>query len=681
MTAIASSVAAGISFLRLNAPPVNTLTPALLDELRAAVRLANTDANVRGIVIVGTPEHFSAGADVAIFRDIRDDADAIRISRVFQEAFQEIEDSVKPVVAAVAGKMMGGALELAMACHARVCAPGTVFSMPEVNLGINPGAGGTQRLPRLIGVEAALKMLLTGQPIKADEALKLGLVDAVCEAGDSLEKAAGVRVLAGSASPQKTRDRSPANASFTEAEKLVARSRPELIAASVVLECVCTGVEKSFDAGLRAEQEGFARCMATPATRNKIHVFFATRDTAKVQELAGIASHPVSRVAVIGAGSMGTGIAQAILMAGLPVTSLDENPTALQNCRRRIEESLQKRVAQGRLSPERLAATMKLLTTTSDWNALAGSDFVIEAVFEDVAVKRGVLANLERVVGDNAIIASNTSTISFDALAEGMRRPQRLAGLHFFNPAHAMPLVEVIRHSAAAPETVATALRFAKVIRKTPVLVRNREGFIVNRIFLPYVKEAFWLLEEGAEPEAIDAAMTAFGYPMGPLTLMDMAGNDIFVHADAVLCKAFPQHGPTPAVVAELVRRKMSGQKSSAGVYLYAKGDHQRRPNPVTQEIIAAVRQRTGKPARAISAEEITQRLVLRMVAEAFRVLEEGIVQRASDVDAAMVLGTGFPDWRGGVLKYARDLGMAGVRRQLEDLAGRFGERFALPAG
>lgn len=677
MSCIASSMAGGVCVLRLNTPPVNTLSIELLDELRAAVRTANADVGIGAIVITGTPDHFSAGADVALFRDIKTNEDAVRISRAFQEAFQEIEDSVKPVTAAVAGKMMGGALELAMACHYRVCTGGTVFSMPEVNLGINPGAGGTQRLPRLIGVEAALKMLLTGQSINATEAQKLGLVDTVCEAAELLARAVGVQAPACSVPLRKTRDRSPANFLFAEAEKLVARSRPELVAASVILDCVRAGVEQSYDAGLQSERDGFARCMATLATRNKVRVFFATRDTGKVPDLANAPSRPVTRVAVIGMGSMGTGIAQAVLQAGLPVVVLDENAAAVQKGQQRIRESLEKRVAQGKLAPQRCAAMLKQLSAAVASSEISQADFVIEAVFEDVAVKRAVLGSIERAVGGDAIIASNTSTISFDVLAEGMRRPQRLVGLHFFNPAHAMPLVEVIRHATAAPETVATALRFAKTLRKTPVLVRNREGFIVNRIFLPYLNEAFLLLEDGAEPEAIDRAMVAFGFPMGPLTLIDMAGNDILVHCDVVLTKAFPHFGPTPAIVTELVARRMLGQKTGAGVYRYEKGNPNPQPNPAAQEIIAGARQRGGKSPRTINTNEITQRLVLRMAAEAFRVMEEGIVQREGDVDAAMVLGTGFPDWRGGVLKYARDIGLGTVLNELEILRKQLGERFA----
>jgi 3-hydroxyacyl-CoA dehydrogenase len=681
MSSIDFSVTEGRCVLRLNNPPVNTITLSMLEEFRSALRRANADDSVRSLVITGMPGHFSAGADVGLFHGIKTAEDAGRLSRVFQEAFQEVEDSAKPVAAAVAGKMMGGALELAMACHVRVCERGTMFSMPEVNLGINPGAGGTQRLPRLVGVEAALKMLLTGQALNATEAAAVGLVDEVCDAPDLVACAA--RLLAAN-TLRKTRDRTDKvsdcaanDIAFAQAAKRIAGTRPELIAPSVILEAVRIGLEKSFDAGLRAEQELFARCMDTLATRNKIHVFFATRDTAKVPDLGEAQSRPVARVAVIGMGLMGTGIAQAVTQAGLPVIVTDENPAALQNGQERIRGSLQKRVAQGKLSPERAAAMVKLLSATTDWHEVARADLVIEAVFEDVDVKRSVLGTVERLASDETIIASNTSTISLDVLAAGMRQPERFIGLHFFNPAQVMPLLEVIRRDSTAPEAVATALRFAKAIRKTPVLVRNREGFIVNRIFIPYLEEAFWLLEDGADAEAIDQAMVAFGFPMGPLTLTDMAGMDILVHAAALLGRAFPRHGQISPVATTMVEHGLLGQKRGAGVYLYAKGDHAPRRNPATEEILAQVRQRGGKSPRVVSAGEITQRLVLRMVAEAFYVLEEGLVQRESDVDAAMVLGTGFPDFRGGVLKYARDIGLKNVLTQLRILTNQLGDRFA----
>lgn len=675
MSFLESTEAGAFRVLRLNHPPVNALTPALLDELVAAIAAANAEPQVQGIVITGAADHFSAGADVGLFRDLTTAEDAKHLCRLFQVALQKVEDSAKPVIAAVAGKMMGGALELAMACHIRVCDPRTLFSMPEVNLGINPGAGGTQRLPRLIGVEAALKMLLTGRPVNAAEALKLGLVS------DSSGSPDWSGILS-RATPRKTRDciekiadRAVNEAAFAQANKQIAGTRPELVAPALILEAVRVGVEESFEQGLQAEQELFARCMDSLATRNKIHVFFATRDTAKTPDLGDAPARPVERVAVIGMGSMGAGIAQAVLQAGLPVVVTDENPAALERGQERIRDSFRKQVEQGRMMPERLEATLARLSSSREPAEIAKADLIIEAVFEDVAVKQGVLGSVERLAGEQIVIASNTSTISLDLLAAPLRHPERLVGLHFFNPAHRMPLVEVIRRDGTAPGAVAAAIRFAKAIRKTPVLVWNREGFIVNRIFVPYLAEAFRLLEEGAEPGAIDQAMLAFGFPMGPVTLTDMAGVDILFHTANLLHQAFPRHGAAPQSTAMLVERGFVGQKRGAGVFLYAEGDRTARPNPALADILEASRQ--GRPARAFTAEEITQRLVMRMVSEAFYVLEEGIAQRESDIDAAMVLGTGFPDFRGGVVKYARDRGLKNVLDELEILTNQNGERFA----
>jgi 3-hydroxyacyl-CoA dehydrogenase len=671
-----------VCVLRLNAPPVNTITFTLLEELSAAMRRANQDAAVRGIVLTGDQNHFSAGADVNIFREIATADDAVRASRVFQEAFQEVEDSPKPIVAAVAGKVMGSALELAMACHFRVCAKGTTFSMPEVTLGINPGAGGTQRLPRLIGPEAALKMLLTGEAISAGEALALGLVDAICdEAGAKALLQSGRPALKTRERAEKVRDASAKDAAFRWAESLLKNVRPEIIAPRNILEAVKTGIEGSFEAGLRAEQEVFSECMNTLATRNKIYLFFATRETSKVDARFAVSHEEkpteIRRAAVIGLGAMGTGIAQAIITAGIPVVVRDENESAARKGMDRISSSIQKRVEQGKLSPQRAKETLGLISATTQWEPIAGADLVVEAVFEDAQVKRSVIAKLEKVCSSNAIIATNTSTISLDVLAEGMKRPERFIGMHFFNPAHRMPLVEVIWRDASQKGIIAAAMKFAKVIRKTPVLVKNREGFLVNRIFIPYLKEAFWLWEEGADPRAMDSAMVEFGFPMGPLTLADMAGLDILAHVDRVMSKVFPSHGCLSPVAIRLVEQGHLGQKSGAGVYKYEKGDYTPHRHDVGERILAKVRRQSGRTPREVGKDEITERLTLRMVNEAFYVLEEGIAQRESDIDAAMVLGTGFPDFRGGVLKYARDLGLSTVLNRLERLEKRFGERFS----
>ena len=675
-------VSDGICVLRLSSPPLNTISLDLLKDLTAAVDRANADDDVEAIVITGSPTHFSAGADINLFRKLASPRDAAELSRVFQEAFQHVEDSSKAVAAAVAGKVMGSALELPMACHFRVCAEATTFSMPEVNLGINPGAGGTQRLPRLIGPEAALDMLLSGSPVGADAARDLGLVDAVCPA-DSLVACATDVIRSGGA-PRKTRERTDrvsdaaaVQAALEKAETMLERVNPELVAPSKIAEAVKRGLSDSFEAGLRAEQVVFARCMSTLGTQNKIYVFFATRETGKISEQADAEPRPIARAAVIGMGSMGTGIAHALLIGGVPVVVLDENEDVLRKGTERIADSVRKRVAQGKLSEQRCDRMLGLLSTSTDWANLAQADLVIEAVYEDVEVKRSVARAIEDACGDDTIIATNTSTINLDDIAQGMAHDERLIGMHFFNPAHRMPLVEVIRRETTPNGVIATAMAFAKTIRKTPVLVRNREGFLVNRLFVPYLKEAFWLLEDGAKAADIDRAMAEFGFAMGPLVLIDMAGIDILVHTDGVMSRVFPRHGRVSPIATRLVERGDLGQKTGSGVYKYEKGEYTPYPNDQTETLIAEVQRELGGQPREVDAFEITQRLVLRMLNEAFYVMEEGAVQRASDIDAAMVLGTGFPDFRGGPVKYAQDIGVDNLMMQIRDLEQRFGERFS----
>jgi 3-hydroxyacyl-CoA dehydrogenase len=458
---------------------------------------------------------------------------------------------------------------------------------------------------------------------------------------------------------------------------LVDKVRLEIVAPRKIIEAVRVGLEESFEAGLVKEQQAFAECMATPATRNKIYLFFATRQAGKAPELAGVPPAPVARAAVVGMGSMGTGITQALITAGVTVVVRDEDDSALARGIGRIRSSLDKRAAQGKLAPEQAESMLSLVVTTSGWQEMADADFVIEAVFEDVQVKRSVIRRLEDICAAGTIIATNTSTISLDVLAEGMRHEGRLIGMHFFNPAHRMPLVEIISREATLPGTVATALELAKRLRKTPVLVRNREGFLVNRLFIPYLKEAFWLLEDGADAPAIDAAMVEFGFAMGPLALSDMAGLDVLVSTDRVLSRAFPRHGCLSLIAARLVEAGHLGQKTASGVYRYEEGDYTPRFSQAAQAIIAQVRAETGRTRRKIRGDEITQRLVLRMVGEAFYVLQEAVARCEADLDVAMVLGTGFPDFRGGVLKYARDLGLESVLVQLRRLAEQFGERFS----
>jgi len=677
------NVADNICTLRLNAPPVNTFTFELLEQLRSAISRANEDDNVRGIILVGDEKHFSAGADVNIFEKITSAAQAIEISRVFQDAFAVVEDSAKPVVAAVAGKVMGSALEAACACHFRVCTPTAKFSMPEVRLGINPGAGGTQRLPRLIG-PAALKMLLAAETINAKQAMQLGLVDAISQDADLVATARKLldthpQPVKTSTRTDKISDSDACSAAVAWAKQFIGRGRPEIIAPRKILEAVKTGIDESFQAGLTAEQRAFAECMGTLATRNKIYVFFAVRKTAKAPDLADAKPALIKTTAVVGMGSMGTGIAHALIIAGLPVVVFDRDRAMLEKGLAQITGSVEKRVAAGKLSSARAEQMLALISTATDSHDIAGADLVIEAVFENVPTKQAVIAEIENACSAQAIIASNTSTLSLDALAENMKHPDRLVGLHFFNPAQRMPLVEVIKRDSTPANTIATALSFAKRIRKTPVLVANSTGFLVNRIFIPYFKEAFYLLEDGADPRAIDAAAVAFGFPMGPLTLIDMAGLDILVFTDEVMRRAFPRHGPLSEIAATLVERGCLGQKTGSGLYKYQKGDYTRHDNRQAQDIIADVRDKSNIAPGEVDKKDIIERLVLRMVNEALYVMNEQIAQRRSDVDAAMVLGAGFPDFRGGVLKYAGDLGIETVKNRLEALAEKHGPRFQPP--
>jgi 3-hydroxyacyl-CoA dehydrogenase len=482
---------------------------------------------------------------------------------------------------------------------------------------------------------------------------------------------------------EKIQDAAANRAAFAKADKLIAAVRPEIIAPRKIAEAVRTGIEVSFEAGLRCEQVAFSQCMATLAAQNKIYLFCASRQAAKNVEKPGQcgaespAATRIVRAGVLGMGTMGTGIAQTLVAAGVSVTACDESQAALDRALQKIRDSLSGRVRQGKLTAAQAEQMTGRLRVTTDWQSLADAQLVVEAVFEDAQVKRASIARLEKVCPAETLIATNTSTLNLDLLAADMQRPERLVGMHFFHPAQQMPLVEIIRREATPPQVVAAAVRFARTLGKTPVLVRNREGFLVNRLFVPYLKEAFWLLEEGVEPAAIDRAMVDFGFAMGPLVLIDMSGLDILVLTDAVLRSAFPQHGPLSSIALRLVESGCLGQKSGSGVYRYEKGDRTPHASDVATEIIAKARCERGDSPAVKRSEEIVSRLVLRMVAEAFRVIEEGIVERPADIDVAMVLGTGLADFRGGVLKYACDMGLDRVLDRLQEFAGTSGQRYS----
>lgn len=675
------TTAGGVALLTFDNPPLNVLTPELLDTLCRAVDRANGDPDVKGIVITGTPDHFTSGMDINIFREMKNPEEAEKLSGRVQSVFGHIEASEKPVAAAMAGMVMGGALECALAARFRVCTTTTRCSMPEITLGILPGAGGTQRLPRLVGPEKAFGMMLSGRPVAADDALAAGLVDAVTEPSKLLDTARRM-VLSGDIPERSGRrtgnisDTVRNEAAFESAGKTACKVHPEIIAPHKIIQAVRTGITGSFEAGLESERKGFAACMATTAAKNRISNFFASRATAKVDELASVKPSSVATVAIIGMGTMGSGIAQTFAAADKTVLVSDIDRAHAEKGVAVIEKSLARKVSRGFLNREKADAILGRIIISDEWKRLAEADLVIEAVVEDTAIKQALFETIGAVCTPETVIASNTSTIDLDLFAEKLPRPERLVGMHFFNPAHSMPLVEVIRRKESDPAVVATVLHLTGELRKTPVLVNNSVGFVVNRLFIPYAAEAYRLLEEGAGPEEIDAAMTGFGFPMGPLALIDMTGIDILAFTTAQLCAAFPRHIPLPAVAAKLVDEGLLGQKSGCGVYRYEEGSRKPLPSGRTAEIIGEIKTSNTTPHRSFTREQITDRLVFRLVAEGFRVAEERVALREADIDVAMVLGIGFPDFRGGVIRFAHDRGLKNVIKKLESLASGYGERY-----
>lgn len=720
------TVANRLAVVRLNRPPAHLLDRPLLDRLSSILDQAMADDRIDLVLLRGDDRLFSGGADVELFHGIRSPADAVALSTCFQNAFQQIEDSPKPVVAALAGHVLGGALELAMACHARIAAPQTRFSMPEVHLGINPGAGGTVRLPRLIGLQPALEMLLTGAAIDAQTALDRGLIDVIaephqwlaaaesqfstCAARAPSEVRAGDRLANRRTSRRDDRLGSAAErqTAWRWADDVVARCRPELIAPREILETVRLSVEESSATGFRAEGVAFARCMATAATQDKIYLFMARKAADKSPRIAPAAtvavfpqtdaarrpqsdttahpksnaaallSPPIRRAAVVGLGTMGAGIVQALAEAGIDVVGIDPSAAAVAAARTRIEQSWQRRRTQGKLDPQKHEEVASRLRLTVAVEPDSSCDLLIEAVVEDPTLKREVLARGEAAVTPEGVVATNTSTINLDDLAPALKRPAHFVGMHFFHPAQSMPLVEVIPHAGTTAAVSAAAVALVKRLKKTPIVAANREGFVVNRLFIPYLKEAFWLLHEGATAEQIDRAMTDFGFAMGPLQLIDMSGLDILMKTDAVMRRAFPYHGPLPPVAARLVEHGLLGQKTNAGVYRYEPGDRTPRPNRAAEEIIAAVRREHPRDA-AVAAGDIADRMVLRLVVEAYRALDEQLVGRPRDLDVAMVLGTGLADFRGGPLRYAHRRGLKDVFARLSSFERLHGARFAPP--
>ena len=657
-----------ITVLRLANPPVNTLSHALRLALVAAIARARGEG-AKALVLIGEGRMFSAGAEMTEFGKPRK-------SPTLTEVIDALDAFPGLTVAAIHGHALGGGLELALGCRARVAAPGAKVGLPEVKRGILPGAGGTQRLPRLIGAEPALALIATGDAVPAERAVELGIIDRVLE-GD-LEAAAVAfarEVLASGGDIPRVRDRKASGelASYDRAAEAVVRKAGGMEAPPATAEAVRAALTLPFDEGMRAERALFDRLVASDQSRALRHVFFAEREAQKVPGLDGVTAFAIETVGVVGAGTMGAGIAMAFAAAGLPVVVVEREPEALARGLGRIEAAWRRSADGGKLSGDEVAARLARVRGTRDLAALRDADLVVEAVFEDLGVKQQVFGALDRLVRPGAILATNTSYLDVDAIGAATSRPELVLGLHFFSPAHVMRLVEIVRGKATAPVALATALAVARRLGKVPVVVGNGFGFVGNRVAFARSRQGELMLQEGALPWQIDRVLTGFGFAMGPFAVADLAGLDIGASARRAFGISFP-------IADAMVGAGRLGQKTGAGWYRYAADGRTAEPDAETERIIRKTAAALGKTEREIPAEEILDRMVLAMVNEGARVLEEGIVARASDIDVVFVHGYGWPAWRGGPMWYAENQGLALVRDRLAELAVRTGDDTLRPA-
>lgn len=665
----------------------NTLTRAVLDELDAQLSTLEGRRDLQGLILrSGKPGMFIAGADVRELADRSLTPERVRefVKRGL-DLFARVEALPYPTVAAIDGSCMGGGLELSLAFDYRLAGRHgkTELACPEVKLGIIPGWGGTQRLARVIGPALAAELVCTGDGAKPDRAREMGLVFDAVPSEHLIDEA--VRVLkwarqSGSWQEERRRKRQPVGVTeeqlaFTIAvarAQIIAKTKGQLPAPLAALDAIAKGCNLPLEDGLAVETDTFVPLVGSPVSRNLIAVFFMTQRLQKDPGVADSAVQPrsIEKVGVIGAGLMGAGIAGAHIRRGIPVTMIDNAPGALEKGVASITKVLQGRVQAGRGSPAEVAEALGRLSPGTVLAALADRDLVIEAIVENEDAKVATYRQIEPLLPPDAILASNTSTISITRMAKALSRPANFAGMHFFNPVDRMPLVEVIRGEATGDGTVATLVALAKRIGKTPIVVRDCPGFLVNRVLFMYLNESLALLEEGAEPRAIDKAATAFGMPMGPLALNDLVGLDTSLYAGRVIHAAFPERSVSPRLLEEVVKAGRLGQKSGAGFYSYSKGSRG-TDDPAFAEILGKIR--IGR--RAFSEEELTDRLFLPMVTEASRILEEGVVRDPGDVDMGMILGTGFPAYRGGLLRWADGVGLDQVLQKLarhEPLGTRF---------
>ncbi len=664
-----------IAVITINNPPVNALSPGVPEGIAAAVDAIAADPGVKAAVLIGGGRTFIAGADIKEFGKITSGENKRGVG--LNPILQKMEDSPKPIVAAIHGTAFGGGLETAMAAHYRVAVASAQVGQPEVKLGIIPGAGGTQRLPRLAGVAKAIEMCAIGDPVKAADALSAGIIDRIVD-GDLLAGAvAFAREIAGKP-VVRTRDRNEKlrtdPAVFAEARATIGKRQRNLLAAQKAIDAIEAATKESFDEGVQTEARLFQECLFADQSKALIHVFFGEREVAKIPGISKDTQLiPINSAAVIGAGTMGGGIAMVFANAGIPVFLKEVGQPALDRGLATIQKNYSNSVKKGRFSQEVMDQRMALIKPTLSFDDFANVDMVIEAVFEGMALKKEIFSELDKICKPVAILASNTSTLSIDEIASATSRPQLVIGTHFFSPANVMRLLEIVRGKATSNEVIATCMQLAKKLGKVGVLVGNCRGFVGNRMFGPYRREAQFLVEEGASTEAVDKALYDYGMAMGPMATGDLAGLDVGWRIRKEYAHTEKPGVRQPFAEDMLCEMGRFGQKTGAGWYKY---DETRRALP-DPEVTALVRQwskEQGVKQRQHTTEEYVDRCLYALVNEGARILEEGYALRSVDIDIIYLTGYGYPAYRGGPMWYADTVGLKKVYDRITEFHAEHGE-------
>jgi 3-hydroxyacyl-CoA dehydrogenase len=678
MSAVIEERRGSVLNLKLNNPPVNGLGAALRSGLGAAIAAGQEDTAVSAFVLIGEGRMYSAGADIREFGGTPP-AGTPDLNHVINA----LEMSDKPVVSAIHGVAAGGGLELALGTHYRVGAAKTRVGLPEVTLGILPGAGGTQRLPQIIDVAKALDLITTGRLIPVGEAHALGIIDEVAE-GDLLDAAvaAAERLVAKGGTPRRSRDLSEGLESaknnpalFDDLRKGMAKAARGMNAPYACVRCVEAATSMPFDAGLKFEREEFSKLVVADESRAMRHAFFAEREVAKIPDVPKTtAAKEIKAAAVIGCGTMGGGIAMNFVNAGIPVTIVETAAEALDKGMARISGNYAATVSKGRLSRDAMDQRMALLTGSTDMAAIGQADIVIEAVFEEMSVKKEIFRKLDAICKPGAILATNTSTLDIDEIAAVTKRPEDVIGTHFFSPANVMKLLENVRGAKSSPETIATVMQLGKTINKVAVLVGVCDGFVGNRMLHQYGREANFLIEEGALPGQVDKVIFDFGFPMGPFTMGDMAGLDIGWAVRKRKAAERPSNQRYSAVADRICEQGRFGQKTGSGWYRYEQGSRAPIPDPAIEALIIQASKDAGIERREISDDEVLKRCLYPLVNEGAKILEEGLAIRASDIDIIWIYGYGFPRYRGGPMFWADTIGLGEVYETMQRYHAEHGE-------